>query len=227
MTSIDLRLQQVRGRLGDAAARVGRAPEDITLIAVSKGHPPEAAQEAYSAGQRHFGESRAQSLAQKAHELADDINWHFIGPLQTNKVRIVRPHVVMLHSFDRDSLVTPWLKGLGEPPPALLQVNIGLEQQKSGVEPNDVLPTFVRWEEMGIPLRGVMAIPPIGAGPEDSRPYFVQMRSLRDRLATEVGRDLELSMGMTAGFEVAVEEGSTMIRVGTAIFGPRQAVEIK
>ena len=225
MTAVRIRLEEVKGRLEQSSQRAGRPTTDVALIAVSKGHPAESVSEAYAAGHRQFGESRGQALAVKAHELPDDIEWHFIGPLQSNKVRIVRPHVVMLHSFDRDGLVGPWLKGLGAAPPALMQVNIGEEQQKAGVEPALARETFLRWEEAGIELRGVMAIPPLGANADDSRPHFVEMRRLRDLLAIEVGRDLELSMGMTNDFEVAVEEGSTMIRVGTAIFGPRPTVE--
>ena len=203
-----------------AMAAVGRT-DDVTVVAVSKGHDVDAIQEAYDAGQRDFGESRGQALAAKAVELPDDIRWHFIGPLQSNKVRIVRPHTVLLHSFDRDSLVGPWLKGLGSAPPALLQVNIGREPQKAGVEPERVDETFDAWTDMGIDLQGVMAIPPFSEDPEETRPYFVSLRAIRDGLADRLGRPLELSMGMTNDYALAIEEGSTMIRVGTAIFGPR------
>ena len=224
MTTIAARLESVATRINEAASRVERSADDVTLIVVSKGHPQESVMEAYSAGHRDFGESRGQELVAKARDLPGDIRWHFIGPLQTNKVRIVRPHVVMLHSFDRDSLVGPWLKGIGAPPPALVQVNVGREAQKAGVEPDDVESTFDRWEAAGVPLRGIMAIPPIGELPSDSRSYFGQMRTIHDAIADRVGRSIQLSMGMTNDFEVAVEEGSTMIRVGTAIFGPRTPV---
>ncbi len=212
-------------RAGDAARASGREPDAVTIVAVSKGHEPATIQAVYDQGHRDFGESRGQALAAKAVVLPDDIRWHFIGPLQTNKVRIVRPHAVLLHSLDRDGLVGPWLKGLGDAPPALLQVNIGREPQKAGVEPDDVEATFDRWAGMGVELRGIMCIPPLGETPEDSRPHFARMRELRDLLADRHGRELELSMGMTNDFEVAIEEGSTMIRVGTAIFGPRPGVD--
>ena len=227
MTTISQRLADVQARVAAACAAANRDPSEVRLIAVSKGHPAESIAQAHAAGQRHFGESRGQALAAKAHELPSDIAWHFIGPLQTNKVRIVRPHATMLHSFDRDSLVGPWLKGLGAPPAALMQVNVGSEQQKAGVEPTEAVTTFLRWAEAGVVLEGVMAIPPLGESPQDTRPYFDQLRMLRDELATRVGRNLELSMGMTNDFEVAVDAGSTMIRVGTAIFGPRPTVVIK
>ena len=224
MTTIAARLESVTTRVHEAAGRVGRSADDVTLIAVSKGHSPDSVMEAYTTGHRDFGESRGQALVAKARDLPGDIRWHFIGPLQTNKVRIVRPHVVMLHSFDRDSLVGPWLKGIGAPPPALVQVNVGREAQKAGVEPDDVGSTFDRWEAAGVPLKGIMAIPPIGELAADSRSYFIHMRRIRDAIADGVGRPIQLSMGMTNDFEVAVEEGSTMIRVGTAIFGPRTPV---
>ena len=219
------RLGAVQQRMTDAASVAGRSVTEIELVAVGKGHPSSLAQEAYDSGHRVFGESRGQALAEKAHELPADIDWHFIGPLQTNKVRMVRPNVVLFQAFDRDSLVAPWLKGPQAAPPALLQVNIGVEHQKTGVEPDKVFETFERWEEAGIELRGIMAIPPFGPNAEASRPYFVEMRTICDRIAASLGRKLELSMGMTDDFEVAIEEGSTMIRVGRAIFGPRARVD--
>lgn len=212
-------------RVARAAAASGRDPGEVAIVAVSKGHEPAAIEAVYDQGHRDFGESRGQALAAKAHQLPADIRWHFIGPLQTNKVRIVRPHAVLLHSLDRDGLVGPWLKGLGDAPPALMQVNIGREPQKAGVEPETAEVTFQRWSEMGVRLAGIMCIPPLGAAPEDSRPFFAQMREIRDRLVDRHGHSLELSMGMTNDFEVAIEEGSTMIRVGTAIFGPRPEVD--
>ncbi len=225
MTDIASNLATVRERMVAAAGRAGRAGDDVSLVAVGKGHPSEAISAAYEAGHRLFGESRGQALAARAVVLPDDIRWHFIGPLQRNKVRIVRPHVELLHSFDRESLVGPWLKGLGEAPPALLQVNIGREPQKAGVEPDDAVASFETWTNAGIRLEGVMAIPPLGESAEQARPYFEHLRRIRDEIADRAGRPLELSMGMTADFEVAIEEGSTMIRVGTAIFGPRPTVE--
>ena len=219
--SVGTRLGEVRERMAEAAGRVGRHVDDVELVAIGKAQPVPVIQEAFEAGQRVFGENRGQELAGKVDHLPREIRWHFVGPLQTNKVRLVRPRVELLQSFDRDRLIKPWLKGEVKAPPALLQVNVGMETQKHGVPPDMVPVTFDRWEDAGIRLRGIMAIPPLGRTPEASRPYFARMREIRDRLAVRLGRDLVLSMGMTDDFEVAIEEGSTMVRVGRAIFGPR------
>ena len=218
------RLAEVRERVAAAASRAGRSADEIQVVAVGKGRPVSLLSEVFEAGQRLFGENRAQELRAKVDDLPG-AEWHFLGPLQTNKVRMVRPRVALLQSCDRDKLVSHWLKGSGEAPPALLQVNIGMESQKHGVPPDLVAETFARWEARGIRLRGIMAIPPLGETAEDGRPYFARMRKIRDHLTTVVGRRLELSMGMTDDFEVAIEEGSTMVRVGRAIFGQLPRVE--
>lgn len=217
-------LGEVRQRMAEAAERAGRHAEGVELVAIGKGQPASVLQEAFDAGQRVFGENRGQELAAKVGRLPEEIQWHFVGPLQTNKVRLVRPRVELLQSFDRDRLIKPWLKGEDRAPPALLQVNIGMEPQKHGIPPDLVPETFDRWESAGIRLKGIMAIPPLGITPEASRPYFVRMREIRDRLSVRLGRGLVLSMGMTDDFEVAIEEGSTMVRVGRAIFGRRPTV---
>lgn len=219
--SVEKSLKEVRRRMAAAAARVGRNVEDVELVAIGKGQAVSVLRQAFDAGQRVFGENRGQELVSKVGDLPEEVRWHFVGSLQTNKVRLVRPWVDLIQSFDRDRLVKPWLKGLDNPPPALLQVNIGMEARKSGVPPDEVLETFERWECAGIRLRGIMAIPPFGVNPESSRPYFARMREIRDLLSGRVGRELDLSMGMTDDFEVAIEEGSTMVRVGRAIFGQR------
>ncbi|MDE0171600.1 MAG: YggS family pyridoxal phosphate-dependent enzyme [bacterium] len=223
--SVSARLEEVRQRVASAAARSGRSMDEIEVVAVGKGHSVAILREAFEAGQSVFGENRAQELRHKVGGLPGSVIWHFVGPLQTNKVRIVRPRVSLLQSFDRDRLVRPWLKGQDEPPPVLLQVNIGQESQKHGVPPALVAETFDRWEQGGVRLHGIMAIPPLGNDPEDARPYFIRMRRIRDELSERSGRDLTLSMGMTDDFEVAIEEGSTMVRVGRAIFGRRPTVE--
>lgn len=197
----------------------------MELVAVGKGHPARTIQEAVDAGHAVFAESRGQELVAKCGALSPDLEWHFVGPLQTNKVRMVRPRVALLHSFDRDRLVRPWTRGAPPGPPALLQVNVGMEPQKQGVPPDLVIETFERWTAAGVRIAGLMAIPPMAADPEASRPHFVRMRDLRDRLSARVGAPLRLSMGMTDDFEVAVEEGSTIIRVGRAIFGSRPMTE--
>ena len=217
--SVAVRLREVVRRVDEAARRSGRDADDVKIVAIGKGRQPAVLEEAIAAGHRVFGENRGQELASKAGRLPSNLEWHFVGPLQTNKVRMVRPLVALLHSFDRDRLVKPWLRGEDRPPPTLLQVNIGQEPQKSGVDPRLVVETFERWEAAGVPLAGVMAIPPMGAKPEDSRPYFVRMREIRDELSARLERPMALSMGMTDDFEVAIEEGSTIVRIGRAIFG--------
>ena len=219
--SLAARLREVGRRVEEAARRSGREGGEVRIVAISKGRPAAVVEEAIAAGHRVFGENRGQEFARKAEQLPEDLEWHFVGPLQTNKVRLVRPRAALMHSFDRDRLVKPWLKGAGRPPPALLQVNVGLEPQKSGIRPELVVETFERWTSVGVPLEGVMAIPPMGSEPEDSRPYFSRMREIRDDLAGRLGRPLALSMGMTDDFEVAIEEGSTIVRIGRAIFDPQ------
>ncbi len=220
MTVAD-RLRMVTERVRDAARRSGRDPALIKVVAIGKGQPAAAIEEALECGHRVFGENRAQELVTKVDLLPADVEWHFVGALQTNKARLVRPRVSLLHSMDRDRLARVWRKGLRAGPSTLMQVNIGREPQKSGVSPELVLDTFERWEADGLSLAGLMAIPPQGSVPEDSRPFFARMRKLRDEISARVGRPLALSMGMTDDFEVAVEEGSTIVRVGRAIFGPR------
>ncbi len=215
--------QSVLRRIEVAAARTGRSSHEVTLVAVSKTFTIEEILEVYSQGHRDFGENRAQELATKAPQLPDDIRWHFVGALQSNKARMVRGIVHLLHSMDRRSLASAWMKGHGLPPPVLVEVNIGGEAQKAGIAPGEV-GEALRWmAEMGLDLRGLMAIPPIPTHPEDSRPYFASLRRLRDELADDFPGLVELSMGMTDDFEVAIEEGASMIRVGRAIFGPRRA----
>ena len=218
MADLADRYTSVVERINRAASEAGRNPDDVGLVAVSKGHPVELIRSLYELGHRDFGENRAQELRAKVPELPDDIRWHFIGPLQSNKVRIVRPAVHALHSLDRMSLATAWLKGAGSPPPAYLQVNIGGEEQKSGVGVGDVLPTLERLAQLSVPIIGIMTIPPLTPEPEGARRYFVAMRELRDRIVDDHPAVSGLSMGMTNDFDVAVAEGATVVRVGRAIF---------
>lgn len=211
-------LASITERIESACERAGRRPSEVELIAVTKGHAIAEIKRLYDQGHRDFGENRAQELRDKTDELPSDIRWHFIGPLQTNKVRIVRPSVVALHSMDRDSLATAWLKGPGDPPPVYLQVNIGEEEQKSGVAPTDVTAFCARLVDLGHQVVGLMAIPPLVDDPERVRPYFRAMRRLRDELVEIHPSVTGLSMGMSDDFEVAIEEGATSIRVGRAIF---------
>ncbi len=176
----------------------------------------------YEQGHRDFGENRAQEMADKAGDLPADIRWHFVGALQSNKAKLVRSRTHLLHSMDRRSLADAWLKGPGLPPPVLLQVNVGEERQKSGVLPEEVAETVEWMTDLGLDVRGLMAIPPIPETPEASRPYFVALRLLRDEVTAVAPSVTHLSMGMTDDFEVAIEEGASIIRVGRAIFGPRK-----
>jgi pyridoxal phosphate enzyme (YggS family) len=214
-------LQAVQARVDAAAVRSGRVGSDITVVAVSKGHDERAIMEVYEQGHRDFGENRAQELVVKAAALPTDIRWHFIGPLQRNKVRLVRPTTVLLHSLDRRSLAAAWLKGPGQAPPALIQVNIGREPQKAGVAPEGTADLLTEAVGLGLRIDGVMAIPPHFAEPELVRPFFRELVQMRDDLASDETPLPIVSIGMTEDFEIAIEEGSTTIRVGRAIFGPR------
>ncbi len=206
--------------IADALAVVrARIPPGVTLVAVSKTQPAAAIREAYAAGQRHFGENYAQEWREKADALADlpDLVWHFIGALQANKVKVLAGRVHAIHTVDRLELAREISKRFvakGSAVRVFLEVNTGAEASKAGCSPAQApaLAEAVR----GLPrvdLVGLMAIPPVD---EDPRPHFRLLRELRDRLGLR-----ELSMGMSADWRIAVEEGSTCVRVGTAIFGTR------
>ncbi len=211
-------LAAVIHRIAAAAKRVGRDPADVTLVVVGKGQPVSALRALYDEGHRDFGENRAQELVAKVEQLPADVRWHFIGPLQSNKVRLVRPVVRLLHSFDRLDLASAWVKGPGLPPPVLVQVNIGDEPQKHGVRPEATRELVAELEAKGVPVRGLMAIPPLVDDPEESRVHYRRMASLLVELQPAHPFLTGLSMGMTDDFEVAVEEGATFLRVGRAIF---------
>jgi pyridoxal phosphate enzyme (YggS family) len=207
--------------MADAAHRSGRDVASVKLVAVSKAKALSDIERVYSLGHRDFGENRAQEMMEKAVRLPGDIRWHFVGGLQTNKARLIRPVTSLLHSMDRASLGAAWAKGSGLPPPVLLQVNTGEEDQKHGASPDQVEEVLEEVLGLGIVVRGLMAIPPFTEDPEEQRPHFAMLREIRDRLGAEHPSLVELSMGMTDDFEVAIEEGSTVIRVGRAIFGER------
>jgi hypothetical protein len=213
--------QDVLDRTASAARRAGRDPSSITLVAVSKSKPVSAIEGLYELGHRDFGENRAQEMSEKAGLLPADIRWHFVGALQSNKARLVRPITYLLHSMDRESLAGAWIKGNGLPPPVLVEVNTGREPQKSGVLPEDAVTLIDRLTALGLVVRGLMAIPPMADDPEQQRPHFEALRRLRDAMASDHPGLVELSMGMTDDFEIAVEEGASIIRVGRAIFGAR------
>ncbi|MGA7909172.1 MAG: YggS family pyridoxal phosphate-dependent enzyme [Candidatus Sulfotelmatobacter sp.] len=222
----------VRERLAAAARRAGRSADQILLMAVSKTQPPERIREAYTAGQRLFGENRVQEFATKAAELADlrEAEWHMIGHLQTNKAGKAAEYFGAVDSVDSMKLAEKLdaaAGGLGKKLSVLIEINVGGESAKTGVasdsrELEELLLAAPRLESLE--FRGLMTVPPFTDDPQDARPYFRRLRELRDMIA---GRRLpavsmgELSMGMSHDFEVAIEEGSTCVRVGTAIFGAR------
>ena len=211
-------LDSVKGRIARAAERAGRKPESIRLVVVSKGQRPAVIRDLYEQGHRDFGENRAQELAAKVDQLPSDIVWHFVGPLQTNKVRMVRPAVDLLHSLDREAVIPAWVKGPGSPPPVLIQVRIGGEAQKHGVEPEGALQLCEQVQAAGIEVAGLMTIPPPVERPEQARPFFEQLVSVSDALQKSMPAARETSMGMTDDFEVAIEAGATIVRIGRAIF---------
>jgi pyridoxal phosphate enzyme (YggS family) len=224
MSEIATRLEAVRERIARATARAGRSEGSVTLVAVSKTKPPEAIREAYAQGARVFGENYVQELADKRRALADlpDLELHFIGHLQRNKVKDVLAARALVETVDSLRLAEELGKrasALGVTAPVLIQVNVAREPQKSGCDPDtlDALIAKVRsWPALA--LRGLMTIPPLGEDPEHARPHFSALRSLRDR---HLDAGAWLSMGMSADLEVAIEEGATHVRVGTAIFGER------
>jgi PLP dependent protein len=212
-------LKTVRRRIAAAASRSGRDPEDITLVGVSKYADDATVVAAHAEGLDDFGENRAQEMIQRS-LLVSDVRWHFVGRLQGNKVRHVRPVTYLLHSMDRAELAEHWVKGPGVPPPVLVQVNLAGEAQKGGVDPAGAASLIVDCESLGLEVVGLMTVPPIGDSPEQSRAWFQGLRALRDRIREDHPAVAHLSMGMTDDFEVGVEEGATLLRVGRAIFGP-------
>lgn len=211
-------LTDVLARMADAAGRSGRRPEDVTLVAVSKGRTAAEVRALYDAGLRDFGENRAHELVAKAAELPRDVRWHFVGTLQRRKVREVRPLVLMLHSLDRRALITAWVAGDSAPPAALVQVNVAGEEQKHGLAPEAVAGALGVAAAAGLDPVGLMVMPPAPESPEDSRVWFRRLAALRRDLKRDYPSIEHLSMGMTDDFEVAIEEGATIIRVGRAIF---------
>ncbi len=224
MGSIADNLARVRERMTGAASHAGRNLDEITLVAVSKMKPAAMIREAYEAGQRAFGENYAQELRDKAAELADlSIDWHFIGSLQRNKAKYITPVVAMMESIDSKELADALNARAERRIACLIEVNVGGEDTKSGVEPKDA-PDLAR-HILSLPnldLKGAMAIPPFVSEAEESRPYFRKLRQICEGLRQKLGSPLPcISMGMSHDFEVAIEEGATIVRVGTAVFGER------
>jgi PLP dependent protein len=227
MNSIAENLERVREQIAQAAARAGRVAEDIELVAITKTHPAEKVREAIEAGQTLFGESRVQEARAKIPELPSNLRWHFVGHLQKNKIRHALPLFEMIHSVDSLGLaqdINRIAEEQGMHPRVLLEVNVAGEGSKFGFKSETLraeMESLLALPRLSI--LGLMTIPPPAEEAEASRKYFVQLREVRDRLQTEFHVDLaQLSMGMTEDFVVAVEEGATLVRVGTAIFGERK-----
>ena len=230
--SIAQNLAQVREQIAVAARRAGRQPEDIALMAVSKTFPAERIREAYDAGLRLFGENRVQEFSGKADALRDlrNAEWHLIGHLQTNKAAKAVELFAAVDSVDSLRLAQKLdasAQQLGKKVKALIEINVGGEAAKSGMAPEsreleELLSAALDLEHLE--FRGLMTIPPFSDDPQEARPYFGKLRDLRDQIAARrfPAVDMsELSMGMSHDFEVAIEEGATCVRVGTAIFGER------
>jgi pyridoxal phosphate enzyme (YggS family) len=226
-TDIATRLQTIRDRIAAATRRAGRDSDSAQLLAVSKTQPVELIHEAMEAGQLLFGENRVQEVLAKQPVLPAKLRWHLIGPLQSNKIRKILPLVEVIHSVDSLSIakdINRIASELGLHPKVYLEINVGAESSKHGFDPSAIreqLATLYTLDRLYI--QGLMCIPPFDADPEKSRPYFGMLRELRDELEKQGGAPLpHLSMGMSHDFEAAIEEGSTMVRVGTAIFGDRK-----
>ena len=217
--------------IAQAAEKAGRASGDIELLAVTKGQPAEVVLRAARAGCRIFGENRVAEAVGKIEAARVEfpaLTWKLIGPLQTNKAAQALQWFAMVESVDRQRLaerLQRLLEGSDSRLPVLLEVNLAAETSKSGAPPEEA--TALARNLFACPnldCRGLMAVPPFDADPEKSRPWFRMLRQLRDRMAAELGRPLpEISAGMSHDFPIAVEEGSTQVRLGTALFGPREA----
>ena len=221
---------EVIRRMEEAAARSGRQASDITLVAVTKTHGVAEINEAIDAGATDIGENRVQELLEKYDDVKP-VRWHLIGHLQTNKVKNIIGKVVMIHSVDSLKLAEEIDKrsaAAGLTTDVLIEINSAMEETKSGIDAKDLKELVSEiCEECGnVRVKGLMCIPPMADEPEDARPYFKEAAALFEEMKTwdlpaERFDPTELSMGMSGDFEVAIEEGSTMVRVGSSIFGPR------
>jgi pyridoxal phosphate enzyme (YggS family) len=226
MSSVAENLERVREQVAEAAAKVGRAVDEIHLIAISKTHDAEKVRAAYEAGQTLFGESRVQEARAKIPLLPSSLRWHVVGHVQKDKIRHALPLFELFHSVDSLALAQEMNRIANEDgmhPRVLLEVNVAGEGSKFGFKPETVR-AEMEWL-LALPrlsIEGLMIIPPVAEEAEASRKYFVRLRELRAALEKEFDVRLpHLSMGMTNDFPVAVEEGATLVRVGTAIFGER------
>lgn len=231
MSEIRENLARIRDGIDRAARRAGRAPEEVRLLAVSKRQPVELIKEAFACGQVLFGENYLQEAAEKIARLDPRIEWHFIGHLQSNKAVTAASLFRVVQTVDRLKIARALdrcLEGSGRSMPVLIQVNVGREEQKSGVLPEDCADLLKEIVALNnIRARGLMVMPPFSPDPEATRPYFRQTRelafSLRGQGLPGADEGLELSMGMSGDYQIAIEEGSTMVRVGSALFGERNS----
>jgi pyridoxal phosphate enzyme (YggS family) len=226
MKDLAANLERVLAQISDAARKARRSPDDVQLVAISKAHDADKIRAVHDLGQPIFGESRVQEARAKIPELPSSLRWHFVGHLQKNKIRHALPLFELFHSVDQVDLARDMnriAEEEGMHPRVLLEVNVAGEGSKFGFQPDKLraeMETLLALPQLSI--LGLMTIPPLAEEAEASRRFFVQLRELRDDLQTEFHVDLaQLSMGMTNDFPVAVEEGATLVRVGTAIFGER------
>jgi pyridoxal phosphate enzyme (YggS family) len=229
MSQIAENLEFIRQRIAAAAERNGRSAKEVKLVAVSKTYPPEVIREAIEAGQQCFGENRVQDALPKIDALPPDLEWHLIGHLQTNKVRKVIGRFALFHGVDNTALALQMnriAEEFGVTASILLEVNVSGEESKFGFSPG-ALPGALE-ELLPLPhlrVEGLMTMAPYYENPESARPVFEGLRKLRDALSAASGHPLkELSMGMSGDFEQGIEEGATIVRIGSAIFGKRAAM---
>ncbi|MEY2537637.1 MAG: dependent protein [Verrucomicrobiota bacterium] len=232
MESVQENLERVREQIAAAAKKAGRKIDDIELVAISKTHDAERVREAAAAGQQVFGESRVQEARVKIPETPSNLRWHFVGHLQKNKIRHALPLFELFHGIDSLELaqdINRIADEAGADARILLEVNVAGEGSKFGFKPERVrteMESLLALPRLSI--EGLMTIPPLAREAEQSRKIFVQLRELRDALDQEFGLRLShLSMGMTNDFPIAVEEGATLVRVGTAIFGERATLKAR
>ena len=222
-------LDRIRTRIQEAAENCGRDPHEIRLVAVSKRIPAKAVAEAYHCDQVIFGENYLQDAKEKIKQLEPSLQWHFIGHLQTNKAKTAAELFQVIETVDRLKIARAldrYAGELGKTLEVLIQVNVGREPQKSGVLPEKTKGLLKDIQSLSnLKVQGLMTMPPYGFEPEASRPWFRELKQLAVKLASkglfEDNEAVELSMGMSNDFTVAIEEGATLVRVGTAIFGPR------
>jgi hypothetical protein len=225
-------MAEIQSRIGAACARAGRDPGSVTLLAVSKTHLPAAIAAAAAAGLRFFGESKIQEARVKIPQCPGNLRWHFIGHLQSNKCREAVELFSMIQGVDSLDLARELNKraaAAAKTMPVLLEVNVAGEASKFGYQPDRLL---AEWAELAalprLEIHGLMTVPPYATDPEKARPHFRRLRELKSRCETLLGVPLpHLSMGMSGDFEVAIEEGATLVRIGTALFGKRQYAAAK